>query len=63
MTNSGRNWVKKLEGVGLKEFTEWHINNFPGERVCQSGEVLLEHQLPQLKSITFNNNDNINRKH
>lgn len=40
-----------LEGVGVKEFTEWHINNFPGERVCQPGEVLLEHPVPQLKSI------------
>lgn len=35
----------------MKEFTEWRINNFPGERVCWSGEVLLESQIPHLKSI------------
>lgn len=42
---------KNLDGMVVKEFTGWSISTFPAKRVYQSGEVLLDSQITQLRTV------------
>lgn len=45
-----KNLDKNLDGVAAEEFIGGPVNTFPGEKVYQSSEVLLEFQITQLQT-------------